>query len=115
MRLPHQCRQYSLHCAPRTAHGKDSDALTLTVWQGIQEESTIGARRCPSARRCEGCARRSARRRTRSSPGTSLSSRPPEEIAGAVVEFIRYENLAGPVMVIWTGEPSRLLDPDLRL
>jgi hypothetical protein len=35
--------------------------------------------------------------------------------AGAVVEFIRDENLAGRVMVMWPGEPSRLLDPDLRL
>jgi hypothetical protein len=41
--------------------------------------------------------------------------RPPEEIAGAVVEFIRDENLAGRMMVMWPGEPSRLLDPDLRL
>jgi hypothetical protein len=43
------------------------------------------------------------------------AQRPPEEIAGAVVEFIRDENLAGRVMVVWPGEPSRLLDPDLRL
>ena len=41
--------------------------------------------------------------------------RPPEEIAGAVVEFIRDEDLAGRVMVMWPGEPPRLLDPDLRL
>ena len=40
--------------------------------------------------------------------------RPPEEIAGVVVEFIRRdENLAGRVM--GPGETSRLLDPDLRL
>jgi hypothetical protein len=41
--------------------------------------------------------------------------RPPEEIAGTVVEFIRDEDLAGRVMLMWPGEPSRLLDPDLRL
>jgi hypothetical protein len=39
----------------------------------------------------------------------------PEEIAGAVVEFIRDEDLAGRVMVMWPGELPRLLDPDLRL
>ncbi|MFL5990841.1 MAG: hypothetical protein ACJ73W_02475 [Rubrobacteraceae bacterium] len=43
----------------------------------------------------------------------TLAQRPPEEIAGAVVEFIRDENLAGRVM--WPGKPSHLLDPDLRL
>jgi NAD(P)-dependent dehydrogenase (short-subunit alcohol dehydrogenase family) len=40
---------------------------------------------------------------------------PPEEIADAVVEFVRDEDLAGRVIVMWPGEPARLLDPDLRL
>jgi NAD(P)-dependent dehydrogenase (short-subunit alcohol dehydrogenase family) len=39
---------------------------------------------------------------------------PPEEVADAVVRFVRDENLAGRVMVMWPGEPARLLDPDLR-
>jgi NAD(P)-dependent dehydrogenase (short-subunit alcohol dehydrogenase family) len=41
--------------------------------------------------------------------------RPPEEVAGAVVEFVRKEDLTGRVMVMWPGEPARLLDPELRL
>lgn len=41
--------------------------------------------------------------------------RPPEEVAGAVVDFVRDEDLAGRVMVMWPGEPARLLDPELRL
>jgi NAD(P)-dependent dehydrogenase (short-subunit alcohol dehydrogenase family) len=41
--------------------------------------------------------------------------RPPREIADAVVEFARNETLAGRVMVMWPGEPARLLDPRLRL
>lgn len=41
--------------------------------------------------------------------------RPPEEVAGAVVEFVRNEDLTGRVMVMWPGEPARLLDPELRL
>lgn len=41
--------------------------------------------------------------------------RPPEEVAGAVVEFVRDEGLTGRVMVMWPGEPARLLDPELRL
>ena len=40
---------------------------------------------------------------------------PPEEVAGAVVEFVRDEGLTGRVMVMWPGEPARLLDPELRL
>jgi hypothetical protein len=40
---------------------------------------------------------------------------PPEEIASAVVEFVLDEELAGRVMVMWPGEPARLLDPGLRL
>jgi NAD(P)-dependent dehydrogenase (short-subunit alcohol dehydrogenase family) len=39
----------------------------------------------------------------------------PEEVAEAVVEFVRDEHLAGRVMVMWPGEPARLLDPTLRL
>jgi NAD(P)-dependent dehydrogenase (short-subunit alcohol dehydrogenase family) len=39
---------------------------------------------------------------------------PPEEVADAVLGFVRDENLAGRVMVMWPGEPARLLDPDLR-
>jgi NAD(P)-dependent dehydrogenase (short-subunit alcohol dehydrogenase family) len=38
----------------------------------------------------------------------------PEEIADAVVEFIRDDDLAGRVMVCWCGEPRRLIDPDHR-
>src|ERR687893_630538 len=41
-------------------------------------------------------------------------SLPPEEVADAVLGFVRDENLAGRVMVMWPGEPARLLDPDLR-
>jgi NAD(P)-dependent dehydrogenase (short-subunit alcohol dehydrogenase family) len=41
--------------------------------------------------------------------------RPPEEVAGAVIEFVRNEDLTGRVMVMWPGEPARLLDPELRL
>jgi NAD(P)-dependent dehydrogenase (short-subunit alcohol dehydrogenase family) len=40
---------------------------------------------------------------------------PPEEVAGAVVEFVRDEDLAGRVMVMRPGEPARLLDPELRV
>lgn len=40
---------------------------------------------------------------------------PPEEVAGAVVGFVRDEELAGRVMVMWPGEAARLLDPDLRV
>jgi NAD(P)-dependent dehydrogenase (short-subunit alcohol dehydrogenase family) len=40
---------------------------------------------------------------------------PPEEIADAVVEFAGDEDLAGRIMVMWPGEPARLLDPALRL
>jgi hypothetical protein len=32
-----------------------------------------------------------------------------------VVEFVRNEDLTGRVMVMWPGEPARLLDPELRL
>jgi NAD(P)-dependent dehydrogenase (short-subunit alcohol dehydrogenase family) len=38
----------------------------------------------------------------------------PEEIADAVVEFIRDDDLAGRVMVCWCGEPRRLIDSDRR-
>jgi NAD(P)-dependent dehydrogenase (short-subunit alcohol dehydrogenase family) len=41
--------------------------------------------------------------------------RPPEEIARAVVEFARDDSLRGRVLVLWPGEPARLLDPELRL
>ena len=41
--------------------------------------------------------------------------RPPEEIAVAVVEFVRDEDHAGRVMVMWPGEPPHLLDQGLRL
>jgi NAD(P)-dependent dehydrogenase (short-subunit alcohol dehydrogenase family) len=41
--------------------------------------------------------------------------RPPGEIAAAVVDFIRDEDHSGRVMVMWPGEPPRLLDPELRL
>jgi NAD(P)-dependent dehydrogenase (short-subunit alcohol dehydrogenase family) len=41
--------------------------------------------------------------------------RPPREIADAVVEFVTNEALTGQVMVMWPGEPARLLDPRLRL
>jgi NAD(P)-dependent dehydrogenase (short-subunit alcohol dehydrogenase family) len=39
--------------------------------------------------------------------------RPPEEIAAAVVDFVRDDHLAGRVMMMWPGEPGRLLDPAL--
>jgi NAD(P)-dependent dehydrogenase (short-subunit alcohol dehydrogenase family) len=38
----------------------------------------------------------------------------PEAIADAVVEFIRDDELAGRVMVLWPGEPRSLLDPERR-
>jgi NAD(P)-dependent dehydrogenase (short-subunit alcohol dehydrogenase family) len=41
--------------------------------------------------------------------------RAPEEIAAAVVDFIRDERDFGRVLVMWPGEPARLLDPALRL
>jgi hypothetical protein len=41
--------------------------------------------------------------------------RPPEEIAAAVVDLIRDEDCSGRVMVMWPGEPARLIDPELRL
>jgi NAD(P)-dependent dehydrogenase (short-subunit alcohol dehydrogenase family) len=41
--------------------------------------------------------------------------RPPEGIAAAVVDLIRDEDHSGRVMVMWPGEPPRLLDPGLRL
>jgi NAD(P)-dependent dehydrogenase (short-subunit alcohol dehydrogenase family) len=37
--------------------------------------------------------------------------RPPEQIAAAVADFIRDEDRSGRVMVMWPGEPPRLLDP----
>jgi hypothetical protein len=37
-----------------------------------------------------------------------------EEVAEAVVACIRDDGLAGRVMVLWPGEPRRLLDPDRR-
>jgi NAD(P)-dependent dehydrogenase (short-subunit alcohol dehydrogenase family) len=40
---------------------------------------------------------------------------PPEEVAGAVVQLVRDEDLTGRVLVMWPGEPARLLDPELRL
>ena len=41
--------------------------------------------------------------------------RPPEEIADAVAALVRDEALSGRVLVMWPGEPPRLLDPELRL
>jgi NAD(P)-dependent dehydrogenase (short-subunit alcohol dehydrogenase family) len=41
--------------------------------------------------------------------------RPPEEIAEAVAALARDEALSGRVLVMWPGEPPRLLDPELRL
>jgi NAD(P)-dependent dehydrogenase (short-subunit alcohol dehydrogenase family) len=41
--------------------------------------------------------------------------RPPEEIARAVVDLAADETLRGRVLVMWPGEPPRLLAPDLRL
>lgn len=38
----------------------------------------------------------------------------PEEIADAVVEFIRDDELTGRVMVCWCGEPRTLFDPSRR-
>jgi NAD(P)-dependent dehydrogenase (short-subunit alcohol dehydrogenase family) len=38
----------------------------------------------------------------------------PEEIADAVIEFVRDDDLAGRVMVCWCGEPRQLIDPDQR-
>src|SRR5215204_4960831 len=81
IRLPHQCRQYCLHCAP-----------------------TDRARQRPR------WARKELARMTPAQRAAMPAPRPSEEIAGAVVEFIRDENLAGRVMVMWPGEPPRLLD-----
>jgi NAD(P)-dependent dehydrogenase (short-subunit alcohol dehydrogenase family) len=39
---------------------------------------------------------------------------PPEAVADAVVELIRDDELTGRVMVLWPGEPPRLLDPERR-
>jgi NAD(P)-dependent dehydrogenase (short-subunit alcohol dehydrogenase family) len=39
---------------------------------------------------------------------------PMEEVADAVVELVRDDSVAGAVMVLWSGEPRRLLDPDRR-
>jgi 3-oxoacyl-[acyl-carrier protein] reductase len=41
--------------------------------------------------------------------------RPPEEIAAAVADLARDDALAGRVLVMWPGEPARLLDPELRI
>jgi hypothetical protein len=41
--------------------------------------------------------------------------RPPEEIAAAVVDFIRDEGHSDRVMVMWPGEPPRVLDPEVHL
>jgi NAD(P)-dependent dehydrogenase (short-subunit alcohol dehydrogenase family) len=38
----------------------------------------------------------------------------PDEIADAVIELVRDDDLAGRVMVCWCGEPRRLIDPDRR-
>jgi NAD(P)-dependent dehydrogenase (short-subunit alcohol dehydrogenase family) len=54
-------------------------------------------------------------RMTRAERAGTPAPRPPEEVAGAVVEFVRDEDLAGRVMVMWPGEPARLLDPELRV
>jgi hypothetical protein len=51
---------------------------------------------------------------TRAQRAATPESLPPEEVADAVLGFVRDENLAGRVMVMWPGEPARLLDPDLR-
>jgi NAD(P)-dependent dehydrogenase (short-subunit alcohol dehydrogenase family) len=39
---------------------------------------------------------------------------PPEEIADAVIHFLRHDSLAGRVMVCWSGEPWRLFPVDPR-
>jgi NAD(P)-dependent dehydrogenase (short-subunit alcohol dehydrogenase family) len=41
--------------------------------------------------------------------------RPPEEIAAAVADLARDDALAGRVLVMWPGEPPRLLDPELKI
>ena len=41
--------------------------------------------------------------------------RPPDEIADAVAAFVRDDRLCGRVLVMWPGEPPRLLDPGLRV
>jgi hypothetical protein len=38
----------------------------------------------------------------------------PDEVADAVVELIRGDELAGRVMVMWCEEPRRFLDTDRR-
>jgi NAD(P)-dependent dehydrogenase (short-subunit alcohol dehydrogenase family) len=60
-------------------------------------------------------AREELARMTPEQRAATPAPRPPEEIADAVVEFVRDEDLAGRVIVMWPGEPARLLDPDLRL
>jgi hypothetical protein len=44
----------------------------------------------------------------------ATNSLEPEEIAAAVVDFIRDEEHSGRVMIMWPGEPPRLLDPQIR-
>jgi NAD(P)-dependent dehydrogenase (short-subunit alcohol dehydrogenase family) len=38
--------------------------------------------------------------------------RPPEEIADVVVDLVEDDTLAGRVMVLWPGQPPRLLPRD---
>jgi NAD(P)-dependent dehydrogenase (short-subunit alcohol dehydrogenase family) len=52
---------------------------------------------------------------TASERAATPAPRPPEEVADAVVECLRDDALTGRVMVLWPGEPARLLDPELRL
>jgi NAD(P)-dependent dehydrogenase (short-subunit alcohol dehydrogenase family) len=60
-------------------------------------------------------AREELARMTPAQRGATPAPIPPEQIADAVVEFVADEDLAGRIMVMWPGEPARLLDPALRL
>ena len=60
-------------------------------------------------------AREELSRMTPAERAAAPTPRSPEEVADAVVEFVRDDDLAGRVMVMWPGEPARLLDPDLHL
>jgi NAD(P)-dependent dehydrogenase (short-subunit alcohol dehydrogenase family) len=54
-------------------------------------------------------------RMTAAERAAAPTPRPPEEIAAAVVDFVREEDHCGRVMVMWPGESPRLLDTQLRL
>jgi NAD(P)-dependent dehydrogenase (short-subunit alcohol dehydrogenase family) len=60
-------------------------------------------------------AREELARMTPSERAATPAPRPPEEVADAVVDCIRDERLTGRALVMWPGEPARLLDPELRL